>query len=242
MNAVETLSGVVVNPSVQAGDLTPEGGQPRGLDARDRILAAALELFSMRGFEGVSTTQIAAVAGITQPLIHYHFRSKEALWKAAVARAFIGVRDQFSTIVRSIPGGDRRRMLVEMSRAFVVFSAKNPHCSRLVLREGTQPSERLDWMVDEFLRPQLSAFYDLYLEGATEGWLKPLPFPQFALVLLSATTSFFSLGPLVESLYKIDPFSDEEVLKQSDLIVGVILAGMMTNPFEVGSMMGARLS
>ncbi|MGB3622115.1 MAG: helix-turn-helix domain-containing protein, partial [Ketobacter sp.] len=49
----------------------------RGTDARERILAAAEALFAIRGFEGVSTTQIAKVAGITQPLIHYHFKNKE---------------------------------------------------------------------------------------------------------------------------------------------------------------------
>ncbi|RLT93289.1 MAG: TetR/AcrR family transcriptional regulator, partial [Ketobacter sp.] len=58
----------------------------RGPDARERILAAAESLFAVRGFEGVSTTQIAKVAGITQPLIHYHFKNKEALWKATISR------------------------------------------------------------------------------------------------------------------------------------------------------------
>ena len=74
----------------------------RGPDARERILSAAESLFAIRGFEGVSTTQIAKVAGITQPLIHYHFKNKEALWKATVARLFGQMGAEFTAEVAAL--------------------------------------------------------------------------------------------------------------------------------------------
>lgn len=52
---------------------------------RDAILAAALELFSQRGFEGTSMRDIAAEAGITQGAIYKHFAGKEALLEAICA-------------------------------------------------------------------------------------------------------------------------------------------------------------
>ena len=55
---------------------------------RERILAAALDLFSERSFDGASTREIAAQAGVTQPLLNYHFRSKDALWYTAVDGLF----------------------------------------------------------------------------------------------------------------------------------------------------------
>src|SRR5512134_3728154 len=51
---------------------------------RERILHVALEEFAANGFEGTSMAHIARRAGVTQPLVHYHFESKDALWRAAV--------------------------------------------------------------------------------------------------------------------------------------------------------------
>src|SRR5919206_179985 len=62
------------------------------MDARKRILTAALEVFGERGFSGASTREIAARAGVTQPLVHYHFATKDALWRAAVDELFAALR------------------------------------------------------------------------------------------------------------------------------------------------------
>src|SRR5580698_9665008 len=55
---------------------------------RDRIIAAATDLFSERSFDGATTRDIAARAGVTQPLLNYHFRSKEELWQTAADSLF----------------------------------------------------------------------------------------------------------------------------------------------------------
>jgi len=57
--------------------------RPSADATRERILAAALDLFSELSFDGASTRDIAARAGVTQPLLNYHFRSKDELWRAA---------------------------------------------------------------------------------------------------------------------------------------------------------------
>lgn len=44
------------------------------------MLNAAEQLFAHRGFAGTSMSQIAESAGVSQPLIHHHFGSKERLY------------------------------------------------------------------------------------------------------------------------------------------------------------------
>lgn len=46
--------------------------------AIDRIRNAALMLFSRKGYKGTSVAEIATLAGVAKPLIHYHFSSMEA--------------------------------------------------------------------------------------------------------------------------------------------------------------------
>jgi len=49
-------------------------------DRRRQLLDAALELFSRKGFDGTTTREIAAVAGVTEAIIFRHFPSKQALY------------------------------------------------------------------------------------------------------------------------------------------------------------------
>ena len=67
---------------------TPRATRPSADPTRDRILAAAADLFAERSFDGATTREIAARAGVTQPLLNYHFRSKDELWRAAVDSLF----------------------------------------------------------------------------------------------------------------------------------------------------------
>ena len=57
-------------------------------DIRELLIAAAIDEFASKGFEGASTRAIAEAAAAHQPQILYHFGSKEQLWRAAVDELF----------------------------------------------------------------------------------------------------------------------------------------------------------
>jgi AcrR family transcriptional regulator len=54
-----------------------------GVDRRQQILEAALDVFAEHGFEGATTKEIATHADVTQGLIYFYFPSKEDLFFAA---------------------------------------------------------------------------------------------------------------------------------------------------------------
>jgi AcrR family transcriptional regulator len=66
---------------------------------RDRIMDAAERLFGDHGFDAVSTRDIAAAAKVNLGLLQYHFKGKEPLFEAVVAR-------------RANVVGERRRQLL----------------------------------------------------------------------------------------------------------------------------------
>ena len=57
-------------------------GYPRGEETRARILNAAIHLFGLNGFDGVTTREIAAAAAVPAPSLRYYFVSKEGLYAA----------------------------------------------------------------------------------------------------------------------------------------------------------------
>jgi len=56
----------------------------RGREVRQRLLAAAAELITERGWTAVSTRILAERAGVTPSVVHYHFPSLQALLREAV--------------------------------------------------------------------------------------------------------------------------------------------------------------
>src|ERR1700719_3234365 len=66
--------------------------QQRSVATRAAILNAAIAEFAARGFEGASIRAIADRLGLQHPLITYHYRSKDILWRAAAEHAFAQIR------------------------------------------------------------------------------------------------------------------------------------------------------
>ncbi|MFC9505877.1 TetR family transcriptional regulator [Streptomyces sp. NPDC057002] len=66
------------------------GRPPRAesADTRDRILAAAREEFSERGYEKTSVRGIAKAAGVDPALVHHYFGTKEQVFEAAITQSF----------------------------------------------------------------------------------------------------------------------------------------------------------
>lgn len=64
-------------------------GRPPKADAGDTkaaLLAAALDLFARRGFEGTSVRDIARAVGLSESVLYAHFESKRAIFDEVFAR------------------------------------------------------------------------------------------------------------------------------------------------------------
>src|SRR5690242_8743292 len=96
--------------------------RPSADATRERILAAALDLFSELSFAGATMRDIAAQAGVTQPLVNYHFSSKDELWRAAVEGIFAELNDALTARATGLRGVDELTVAKLLVREFIYFS------------------------------------------------------------------------------------------------------------------------
>ena len=61
-------------------------------------LGTAIAEFAERGFEGASIRAIADRLDLQHPLITYHYRSKDILWRAAAEHAFAQIRTEWDIL------------------------------------------------------------------------------------------------------------------------------------------------
>src|SRR5215813_8129954 len=126
-------------------------------DGRERILEAATRSFAELGYAGTSTAGIARAAGVTQPLVHHHFGSKEGLWRAAIDVVF----SEVPRLPAASDGLRPRAAIMAIVEGFVRFVAAHPEATRIVAREGAAPSPRLDYLLKHYLREPFREVVDL---------------------------------------------------------------------------------
>jgi AcrR family transcriptional regulator len=100
--------------------------------ARERILAAAEELFAESGFDATPTSRIAERAGVPKGLVHYYFRRKPDLLVALIDR----LPDEPVDTARVVVPGDVAASLRRLVAEYDAGLGASPSLSHLLWREA----------------------------------------------------------------------------------------------------------
>ena len=103
---------------------------------RKQIVKAALVEIARAGFDGASTRAIAARANVSQGLLTYHFKSKDALWRAAADHIFMLLRKTVDTALESAEPSGATATRREVVRQLVYFSARHPEFMHFMMDHG----------------------------------------------------------------------------------------------------------
>ncbi len=195
----------------------------------DNILEVALELFSLHGFDSVSTIQIAKQSGMSQPSVHYHFRNKKELWKAAMRLLNTKMKNEFVIADNLANHDDPLYSLRFRCMRLVELSYKFPQLGRVLLLEGQAGGERLDWLLHKLFRGQYRAWISLIEKAIESGQIKNHDPQQVMMLLHGAAVTYFNLAPVSQSLFGDDPHDTKRITKFSSLYFDVIFSGLQAD-------------
>jgi len=91
-------------------------------DTKERILAAALEMFSQNGYPGTTIRELSASLGLVKSGVYKHFESKEAIWNALLDQMIAYYADHFGSAEHLPPVPDSLEGLVTMTMQMVNFT------------------------------------------------------------------------------------------------------------------------
>ncbi len=185
---------------------------------RERIVAAAVDLFSERSFDGATTRDIATRASVAQPLLNYHFHSKEVLWQAAVDSLFDLLNQAMDERAIGLRGVDEITRAKLIVREFITFSARNPQLHRIIMQESKADGSRMDYLVDQHVRPIYERTIEIFESLARLGAVPDVPAPHLYYILTGAGPTMFVLAPECRRLSSLDPSADDVIEAHADAV------------------------
>jgi AcrR family transcriptional regulator len=135
-------------------------GKTTKLNAKDRIIAAAGEVFAERGFRDTTIRQITAQAGVNVAAVNYYFRDKEELYHCVLREAKCQCGN---VLVDGLPGTAEERLRDFIFR-FVhnLLDPKRPDWHlRVVTQEMINPTPALEMLTKEMTGPVFHRLCDL---------------------------------------------------------------------------------
>ncbi|MCX5580401.1 TetR family transcriptional regulator C-terminal domain-containing protein [Kaistia terrae] len=154
----------------------------------ERILDAALEIFSTYGFRGATVDQIAELAGMTKPNLLYYFRRKDDIYLAILRRTL----ELWLQPLESLGHGDDP---VTEIRAYIdrklEISRENPKASRLYAMEILQGAPVVGTILNSRLKTLVDSKTEVIRRWIDEGRMAPID-PYHLLFMIWATTQHYA--------------------------------------------------
>ena len=216
--------------TIEAADRPARKQQQRSVVTQQKLLDAAIEAFSENGFKGTSTRDIAERAGVHHPLITYHFKNKDRLWRAAADRVFRDFGRSIAASLQDHQDESPKQRMASMIRAYVYYARSQPALHKVMVQEASYPNPRLDWLIETHLKPMFDATAIMIEELQRAGVaVQGNPMLLFNMIRLSSG-GLLALANEIKVSSGIDVESDETLDEISDMIVNVFLPGEFRQP------------
>lgn len=199
--------------------------QQRSVVTQQKLLDAAIQAFSENGFKGTSTRDIADRAGVHHPLITYHFKNKDQLWRAATDRIFREFHVSLIKSMAEVPEVDPKARGEAFVHTYVKYAYSQPALHKIILQESSYPSDRLDWLVENHLKP----LYDMVkgqIVRLQELGVSPPGDPALLYNMIRVSAGgLLALGLEVRGTSDFDFCEEERRNELAEMIIRVFLPG-----------------
>jgi TetR/AcrR family fatty acid metabolism transcriptional regulator len=137
---------------------------------RESIIEAAIEVFSMKGFQAASISEIAQKAGIADGTIYKYFKGKEDLFFSIPIEKTREFSSQLELHLESISGAFNK--IKKFVWYFLYFFKTNPEYGRILMLDMRVSKGFVKTETYDFLKQSVSQAMNIIIEGQKEGAIR----------------------------------------------------------------------
>ena len=198
---------------------SPSGGRQaaRSAATQAKLIAAARQLFAVRGFSAVGTEEIVRAAGVTRGALYHHFRDKEALFAAVYEEVERELAEEMAARALTTMTERGPWAAMELGAELWLDASANEEVQRIVLIDGPAVLGWEAWR--EVAERYGLGLVEAVLQAAiAAGELEPAPLRPLALVLLAALDEL--------AMFVVRSPDQAEARAQAEVVVGRLLRAL----------------
>lgn len=184
-------------------------------DAPERLLEAALELFTRKGYTATTVREIVEAARVSKPVLYYHFGNKEGLYLAIMRQNFFLFEETVAAIVDQ-EGTAPERLLFFCQALFDCLCANITRARLIYAMHFGPPQGAPAFDITSFFDRMLEITRVMIGEGINAGILAPADPEALAWAIVG------SLNTIMEEQFMPAPRIDRAKLTE---VIRLILAG-----------------
>ena len=173
---------------------------------KQKILKSATKIFLEKGYNSTTMRDISNAAAINKGLLHYYFKSKNALFIEVLK---VTAKDFFPKLERILHSDksffEKIELIVDQ---YIELLSENPHFPPFIINELNQNTDVfIDTLMESIEPPDIGFVFSLIQDEISNGNIKPINPFQFLLDALSLILYPFLVKPAFK---KISGFNDEQ--------------------------------
>lgn len=120
-------------------------GRLPAAERRAAIVQAAIHRFAKHGFRGTTTRELAAAAGVSEPVLYQHFATKRDLYNAIVDHLIEEAHERFDQRAKQLEAvANDREFLQWLGESILAYHMEDPDRIRLLLFSALERHELAD--------------------------------------------------------------------------------------------------
>ncbi|SDN56229.1 transcriptional regulator, TetR family [Desulfonauticus submarinus] len=164
-----------------------------GKNKKQQILNTALKLFALQGYDETTTVQISKEAGVTEPLLYYHFKNKEEIFTHILKAIFSEYKEMISRLPQNTNCEFER--IENLIRLHFNIAEVRPLEGRLILAHCPAKLKENNHFCAKIIEEQkellLNYLCDCLQKGISKKEFKKVPVIETSLVLLCFINGLF---------------------------------------------------
>ena len=195
----------------------------------ERILDAAMKVFTRKGYAAARTEEIAKEAGINRALLHYYYRDKQTIFNLIFEPRFKEFFKGLFIIFEAdnLTLFDKIRRMVEHEINTLI---NHPDLARFIITEIAQEPELLiEYGKKLGVNPRLfiEAFEKQVAKEVGAGSIKPIEGKQLLINIMSLCIYPFVAKPIIQTMMNVDEpafyqMTEERKKQVSEFIINAI--------------------
>jgi AcrR family transcriptional regulator len=152
-------------------------------------------MFAHHGYDGASLPKIAREAQVAPPLIHYHFGSKERLWRETIDHSLGELRREATSVFRVTSSLAPLERLLILLRVHAQFAARCPDHFSMIVAEARAETERFAWIQEQYTGLLFEDVVSILREARECGSIRDVPLEQVAVILIGGILVHYTVYP-----------------------------------------------